>query len=81
MLNHTLNPKGHGGSMTLKMACPLQVMVSKYSMGPATHSATTTIEAFNWSIFRVTKIGSLFKVYSFKGIVQYFYTYSLFSGS
>lgn len=63
MLNQLVYSEGHIESVTLKVVCPLQVMVSKYSVGPATHSATATIEAFNWSTLRMTKLVSLLKSY------------------
>lgn len=62
----TVNAEDHIVSMTLKMVCPLQVMVSKYSVGLATHSATTTMKALNWSTQRMTKLVSLLKVCSLK---------------
>lgn len=64
-----MNSEGHIASVTLKMVCPLHVMVSKFSLGPATHSATTTMEAFNWSTLGMTKLVSLLNVCWFKVIV------------
>lgn len=58
-LYQTVNPEGHIASMTLKMVC---LLVSKYSFGLATHSAATTMEAFSWRTFGMTKL-----VCSFKG--------------
>lgn len=72
MLNQRVTTEGHEVFVTLKMLCTLQVVVAKYSTGPATHRAAASMEAFQWSALKMTKLVSLLRVCSFKGTAQYF---------